>query len=77
MASNPRGLDQLFQQLNGPYRTSTEPTKVGGSLKLNIDVEIRERVGLTLDGEQPELDCYYFDDEEKLVVDFEGVPHDE
>jgi hypothetical protein len=73
MASSPDNAQQLFDQLGGPYRTRLGIQMMSGSARTTIPSDIRKDAGITPECEGFEVDAYWFDDHQKLVIDLEGA----
>ncbi|MHC3382071.1 hypothetical protein [Haloarcula sp. H-GB5] len=73
MASSPDKMQELFKELSGPYRTRLGIQLISGSARTTIPSDIRKDVGITLDQEGFEVDAYWFENHEKLVIDLEGA----
>lgn len=77
MASRKEAISQLFERLDGPYRFKQSISMSSGSARYVIDADVRDDAGLTMDMDSPRIDCYWFNEEQKLVLDFEGVGSNE
>ncbi|WP_367175088.1 hypothetical protein [Haloarcula rubripromontorii] len=77
MASSPDKMQQLFDQLNGPYRTRLGIQLISGSARTTIPSDIRKDVGITLDQDGFEVDAFWFEEHGKLVIDLEGAGTDD
>lgn len=73
MASSPDNTKQLFDQLGGPYRTLMNIQMLSGSARTTIPSDIRKHTDISVDDDDYEVDAYWFEDHEKLVIDLEGV----
>ncbi|GGM52526.1 hypothetical protein [Haloarcula argentinensis] len=73
MASSPDKMTRLFEQLDGPYRTRLGIQLISGSARTTIPADIRDDVGITLDQEGFDVDAFWFEEHQKLVIDLEGA----